>query len=128
MELTERKNHRLKKYDYGRYGYYYVTICTTNRINFLCEISNINTAVGSDALVAPKALFVPTNIGEKVIECFNNIAALNDNIVIDKFVLMPNHIHGIIKIMNTEPIELKEKTYAFEVTERRGRRSLQGIY
>jgi hypothetical protein len=31
MPFYDRKNHRLKNYDYGRYGYYYVTICTNHR-------------------------------------------------------------------------------------------------
>lgn len=40
---------------------------------------------------------------------------------------MPNHIHGIIIIKN-ERLDLPEKKkYAFEITERRGRRSLQGL-
>lgn len=113
--LPQRKNHRLKDYDYGTYGYYYVTICTINRACVFCDI------VGSDALVAPTA------IGEKVVECWNNIALLNENIEVDKFTLMPNHIHGIIVIKNEDTIAHHEKKYAFEVTERRGRRSLQGL-
>mgnify|MGYP000985120660 FL=1 len=40
---------------------------------------------------------------------------------------MPNHIHAIIIIKNTELVEIKEKKYDFEITERRGRRSLQGF-
>lgn len=115
LEWKHRKKHRLKNFDYGSYGYYYVTICTLNRINILCKI------VGSDALVAP------TEIGKKVMECFNNIALLNDNIEIDTFVLMPNHIHAIIIIKNTDYIEQKQKKYDFEILERRGRRSLQGL-
>jgi REP element-mobilizing transposase RayT len=80
--------------------------------NVLCSI------VGSDALVAP------SEIGMKVIECFNNITLLNENVEVDKYVCMPNHIHGIIVKKNTELIEVQEKKYDFKVTERRGRRSL----
>jgi REP element-mobilizing transposase RayT len=111
--LPTRKNTRLKDFDYGSYGYYYVTICTNNKKNILCDI------VGNDALV------VPSKIGKKVIECWNNIAKLNENVEIDKFVLMPNHIHGIIIIKNESDIETIDKQYGFEVAERRGRRSLQ---
>lgn len=116
MELPRRKTHRLKHFDYGSYGYYYVTIDTLNRANVLCDIT-----VGSDALVAP------SDIGQKVVDCWNNIAKQNENIEIDKFVLMPNHIHGIIILKSTEAMEWKEKKHAFEITERRGRRSLQGL-
>lgn len=110
----------MKDFDYGAYGYYYVTICTRNK---KCLLSTIS--VGSDALVAPNV--TPTKLGEKVWECFNNIAIMNENIEIDTFILMPNHIHAIIIIKNEEPVEQIDKKYAFEISERRGRRSLQGL-
>ncbi|MEG2053820.1 MAG: transposase [Oscillospiraceae bacterium] len=115
MKLPQRKNHRLKKYDYCHYGYYYVTICVHNRQNILCDI------VGCDALVAPSKL------GKKIISCCNNIALLNENVELDKFVVMPNHIHGIIILKNTDISCEKVKNFSFEIAERRGRRSLQGL-
>ncbi len=130
-ELRKRKSHRLPEYDYGKYGYYFVTICTNHRIPLLSKI----TPVGSDAPVAPQfdaavipeSLVVPTSLGNKVVESFKKIETLNENVKIDKFVLMPNHIHAIIIIENTDPIETIEKQYAFQISERRGRRSLQGL-
>ena len=125
--LPKRKSHRLNNYDYGSYGYYYVTICTYNKEKLLSSI------VGSDALVAPKhcenrQLFVkPTALGEKINECWQNIEKLNDNVFIDKYVLMPNHIHGIIIIQNTNESAIQNQKYGFEIAERRGRRSLQGL-
>lgn len=122
MKLHDRKLHRLKGYDYSQNGAYFVTICTLNRKNFLCNI------VGNDALV------VPTPIGNKVIECWNNIEKLNENIIVDKYCLMPNHIHGIIVISGQEPLEFQKGRHGFETVEqmdldreRRGRRSLQGL-
>ena len=90
-KLPSRKNHRLKEYDYGSAGYYYVTLCTKNRDNLLSTII-LSDTVGSDALVAP----LLTELGSKVSDCWHNIARLNDNIEIDKFVIMPNHIHMIL--------------------------------
>ena len=52
---------------------------------------------------------------------------MSENFEIDKFVLMPNHIHAIIIIKSEEPIEKTDKKYTFEIAERRGRRSLQGL-
>ena len=121
-KLPSRKNHRLKEYDYGSAGYYYVTLCTKNRDNLLSTII-LSDTVGSDALVAP----LLTELGSKVSDCWHNIARLNDNIEIDKFVIMPNHIHGIIIIKNNESAENIRKIYGFEIAERRGRRSLQGL-
>ncbi|MFZ5644864.1 MAG: transposase [Bacillota bacterium] len=81
----------------------------------MCEI------VGNDALVVPSA------IGKRIIDCWNNISGLNENIKTDLFCLMPNHVHGIIVIENNGSNIMIEKKYGFETTERWGHRSLQGI-
>ena len=84
--------------------------------------NHIANAVGNDALV------VPNKIGNIIDECWKNIETQNENIFINEYVIMPNHIHGIIEIKNQKERELKiEKRYGFEVEERRGRRSLQSI-
>ena len=38
MDLKERKLNRLTRFDYSGDGYYFVTICTENRINYLGNI------------------------------------------------------------------------------------------
>lgn len=133
--LPTRRSHRLREFDYGQYGYYFITVCTNHRKPLLSKIigsddnvpnSTSNLIVGSDALVVPPST-VPTLLGEKVLECWHNIERLNENVELDKFVMMPNHIHGIIIIKNTEPIDPVDKIYGFEIAERRGRRSLQGL-
>jgi REP element-mobilizing transposase RayT len=111
----QRKPLRIKNYDYSQAGYYFVTICVQDRKKLLCEI------VGNDALV------VPTPIGEKITNCWDNISILNENINTDLFCIMPNHIHGIVVIENEFENSEIEKKYGFEIAERRGRRSLQGI-
>ena len=115
-KLPQRKSNRLKNYDYSQTGYYFVTICTFGRKNIL---GNIN--VGNCALT------VPSIIGEKVIECWNNISRLNDNINIDSFCLMPNHLHGIIVLNNRVENIKNNKVYGFEVKEEKGHRSLHGV-
>ncbi len=117
MEYHYRKSHRLANYDYGSYGYYYITICTNKRKPLLSRI------VGSDALVAPKL----TPLGQEVLTCWKNIAAKNENVEHDAFVFMPNHIHGIIILRNIRLIPVAEKKYGFEIAEEAGRRSIQGL-
>lgn len=95
--LPQRKHHRLSGYDYGQYGYYYVTICTRSKENLLAQI------------VPGSLTTTPTPIGEKAIECWKNIAILNKNVEVDKFVLMPNHLHGIIILKNTDAVAQAEK-------------------
>lgn len=118
--LLKRKTIRIKDYDYSNEGMYFITICTKNKRPLLSKIIMDN--VGNDALV------VPNKIGKIIDECWNNMEIQNKNIFINEYVIMPNHIHGIIEIRDQKERELKiEKKYGFEVEERRGRRSLQSI-
>ena len=80
MKLAKRKPNRLVNYDYSRNGAYFITICTQNRIEILCDI------VGDDAHIVPKKCGI---IAEKYIKTIPGI---------NKYVIMPNHIHMIIKI------------------------------
>ena len=74
----KRKPMRLPEYDYGSNGCYFVTICTQNR---RCVLSRV---VGDDAHI------VPTKYGEVAEKYIKSIPG------IDKYVIMPNHIHMII--------------------------------
>ena len=82
MNFPERKRTRLKGFDYSQNGYYFVTICTKDKEKLLCEI------VGDDAHIVPSPYGIIT---EKYIKSI---------VGIDKYVIMPNHIHLIIKIDN----------------------------
>ena len=116
--------------------YYKVTICTNHRAPLLSTVTtrvqddpsvSAYTAVGSDALVAPKPSVILTPLGEKVLESWHKIETLNENVFIQKFVFMPDHIHGIILIKNPDVIADPKGDFDFQVQERRGRRSLQGL-
>ncbi|MFI3205689.1 MAG: transposase [Clostridia bacterium] len=88
MELPKRKSIRLKDYDYSQNGAYFVTICTQNRECLFGEI------VGANLCVRPNN---PHKIIEKyIIELKNKY----NNIEIDKYIIMPNHIHFILSIHN----------------------------
>ncbi len=88
MELPKRKSMRLKGYDYSQNGAYFVTICTHNRECLFGEI------VGANLCVRPND---PHIIIEKhIIELENKYK----NVVINKYIIMPNHIHFILSINN----------------------------
>ena len=82
MERPVRKQNRLKDYDYAQNGAYFVTICTKNKQKILCDI------VGDDAHI------VPSHYGQMVEKYIRNIPG------IDKYVIMPNHIHMLIAVDN----------------------------
>ncbi len=94
MELPKRKPARLKDYDYGAPGMYFVTICTKDRRRLLSEI-NFNDAVGTDN-IRPKL----TQYGNVVDKAIDAIPSYYYEIKIDKYVIMPNHIHMIMIICN----------------------------
>ncbi len=75
---------RLKNWNYGDNGYYFVTICTKNKIHFFGEITN--------EIIE---LFPTEKIAEKL---WREIPGHFPYIKLDKFIIMPNHIHGILII------------------------------
>ncbi|MGN1467305.1 MAG: transposase [Ruminococcus sp.] len=92
-ELPQRKHIRLKEYDYSNNGCYFVTICVKEHKQMLGRIK-----VGRDAFIPPKIKL--TYIGETADKYIKNINYAYDNITVDKYVIMPNHIHMIITIKN----------------------------
>ncbi len=90
MELPKRKQARLNGYDYSQNGAYFITICTYNKE---CIFSRI---VGDGTFDAPKVLL--SNTGKIVERELLNIESHYNNIKINKYVIMPNHIHLIIQI------------------------------
>ena len=94
MDLPKCKATRLKGYDYSTPGMYFVTICTHNR---QCILSEITVGEGFHAL--PQNILSPIGI-----EIEKSIKFINDNyidVTIDKFVIMPNHIHLIVNLCNS---------------------------
>lgn len=87
QEKHHRRSLRLKNRDYSREGYYFVTICARNRENIFADFC---VGVG----LAPT--LVLTAAGRIVENNWRKIA--DQNVKTDAFVIMPNHIHGIIII------------------------------
>ena len=91
MEYKQRKNIRLKEYDYSTNGAYFVTICTKCKRHILSTIR-----VGGGILDAPYIEL--TEKGEIVREQFEIMNHLYEDINVKHYVIMPNHIHFIIEI------------------------------
>ena len=92
MELPNRKPNRLKQYDYTGNGAYFITICTQNRAEILSEI-----IVGRGLAPAECKLSEYGKIAEQELL---NLEKRYAGVKIDKYVIMPNHIHAIISINN----------------------------
>jgi len=79
-----RRQNRVSGYDYSQGGYYFVTVCTQDRIEWFGEIK--------------KGEMVLNDIGKMAHQLWNEIPFYYSGIHLDTFVVMPNHIHGIIII------------------------------
>ena len=80
-----RRSIRLRGHDYSLAGHYYVTVCVKNRQSILGDVCH-----GKMILNA---------MGEKVQFTWLDLPRHNKNIELDEFIVMPNHLHGIIIIV-----------------------------
>lgn len=94
MDLPERKLIRLKNYDYSQNGYYFITICTQNMKCILCR--------GEQCSPENNHQFELADIGILLDTAIRNIPKYYPNVVIDKFVIIPNHLHIIIELCSDE--------------------------
>lgn len=83
-ERFHRRSIRLRGYDYTHAGAYYVTVCTHERTHLFGGVAD-----GS---------MVPNPMGAVVQQCWDAIPDHLPMVVCDAFVVMPNHVHGIIVI------------------------------
>ena len=91
--LPQRKDIRLKYYDYSVEGYYFITICTKNKDCILSTIKLCSDNTYKSVL---------TKIGEKVDNYLNKIKDIYLNVTINEYIIMPNHIHMILIINKKE--------------------------
>jgi len=81
-----RKKLRLENYNYSRNWFYFVTICTKNREHYFGSINDWKVILNNYWII----------VEEEILKT----EKLRKEIKIDKFIIMPNHIHLIIQIYN----------------------------
>jgi REP element-mobilizing transposase RayT len=86
MSDHNRRSPRLKDFDYAADGAYFLTVCTANRENIFGEIQD-------DKMVL-------SHLGKIAEKYWQEIPNHFSNTYLDEFIVMPNHIHGIIWIEN----------------------------
>ena len=93
-ELPQRKRLRLKNFDYSTPGAYFVTVCTHNR---KCMLSRVVGAIHE----SPEIQL--TEYG-KIVDRLINTIPQQSLATIDRYVIMPNHIHLVIMITDSEEL------------------------
>ncbi|MDA3941342.1 MAG: transposase [Spirochaetia bacterium] len=77
---------RLKNWDYSSNGYYFITICTKNREHFFGKKIEYEIQL--------------SDIGKIVFNEWNESFVIRSELYCDCFVVMPDHIHGVVRINN----------------------------
>ena len=95
MDYPKRKHTRLKQYDYSLPGYYYVTIHSAAN-------SPILSTVTQEICPAGAAIHL-TAAGEAVQQQLLALQKRYSNLIIDKYVIMPNHLHAIVRLTELPP-------------------------
>lgn len=83
-DICQRKSIRLAEYDYSKAGAYFVTICTHERKCLFGEIADEK--------------MILSWIGRIAESCWQEIPRHFEHVDLDYYVIMPNHLHGILII------------------------------
>ena len=82
--LPKRKSPRISGYDYGTPNYYFITVCTHEKQCLFGDPEKLNC----DGIIVKK--------------CLEKIPSISSGIMLEKYVVMPNHIHAILVIQGEE--------------------------
>lgn len=88
-ERHHRRTMRLREYDYAKAGAYFVTICMQDRANVLGEVVD--------------GVMRTNDAGQMVNTVWTELPVFYPGVDIDGFVVMPNHIHGIVLLVGAAP-------------------------
>ena len=84
QNIQKRRSLRIKHFDYSTPGAYFVTICTYKKRCLLSKVVENN--------------IIQTEIGNIVEFQWKRTADIRKEISLDAYIIMPNHLHGIIFI------------------------------
>jgi putative transposase len=81
-DIHRRRSIRLKHYDYSQEGAYFITVCTKDKEWLFGDVINGEMQLN--------------DMGNVTLQCWKEIPKHFPNAVLDEFIVMPNHIHGIV--------------------------------
>lgn len=92
-KIHHRHSIRLRDYDYSQEGFYFITICVKDK---QCDFGKIENGK-----------MILSEIGNIADNCWREIPQHFPDVKLGDFVIMPNHIHGIIEIVNGASVGAK---------------------
>ena len=85
-EKHNRRSIRLPLYNYSKPGFYFITLCTWKKECLFGTVHNNNMSLNVYGEAAP--------------DLWSSLPNRFEHVVLDEYVVMPNHIHGILEIRN----------------------------
>ena len=99
QNLPQRKPNRLNDFDYSTAGAYFITICTHYRKKIL---SHIRVGEATCLPQDPNCILHLTEWGKIVKTAIETIPKVYPLVSVDRYVIMPNHVHLILRIEYAE--------------------------
>lgn len=109
LPLSARRSVRLRGYDYRQAGVYFVTVCTHCNYKFFGSIS--------------EGEMILNELGSIARDEWQHVADARANVQLDYYVVMPNHLHGIV-IIKDEKLE-RDSNELHNMSSREQSRTLQ---
>lgn len=114
MAKHTNKDIRARWWDYRYSGVYFITICTKNREHFFGKIEDGNMILSPVGIIADIL--------------WHEIKNHFDNVTLEEFVVMPNHIHGILILQNDDQqIQPPNNDIAKNRFQNQGKKSVSSI-
>lgn len=109
-ELPKRKSPRIPGYDYSSKNYYFITICSFEKRCIFGNPGNLNW------------------IGKVAEENLLNISNIFSNIRVDKYVVMPNHVHMILDVQQSDGSDINVAIGQYKMSVTRTVRKIKPEY
>ncbi|MGL4767714.1 MAG: REP-associated tyrosine transposase [Formosimonas sp.] len=113
MSFPVRRSIRLAHYDYTQEGLYFVTICVHNRRCLLGEVRD--------------GVMWVNELGEQVRKVWQDLPLHYPHVALHEFVIMPNHIHGVIELNDRTTHGLSEIVRALKTFSARRINQMLGL-
>ena len=102
-KIHHRQSTRLKGYDYSQEGSYFITLNLKDRKCLFGEIVTVDDAVGTSHVrtshvMSRRQKMILNNIGKIANDCWLEIPKHFPNVILHEYIIMPNHVHGIIEL------------------------------
>ena len=110
-DLPVRKTARLKNYDYSSAGCYFITICVKDRHEILWDPAPVGARIARP-LLSETGIIVETAI--------KKIPLIYPGIDIDRYVVMPNHVHMILIIRENHGRAMRAPTISRVINQMKG--------